>query len=119
MKLIKQHSSMHSEPARYLRIGPFLVDLQSQQTMINQQHVPVPPCTFNYLVTLMRHSPNPVSYQTLVAEAQGNKIPRLEAQDLARWRIHMLRKAIEPNIMKPRYVVSVDGVGYRLVGSEE
>ncbi len=107
------------ESVRYLRMGPFFVDLQTQITTLNERPIPVPPCTFNYLVALMRHSPNPVSYQELVAEAQGNKLSKLEAQDLARWRVYMLRKAIEPDVDRPRYVISVAGVGYRLSTEEK
>ncbi len=100
---------------RYLCQGPFLLDLQTHEVTIDgiTSHLPI--CTFQYLMTLLRHSPSTISYQDLVMEAQGYQLTKTEAQDLARWRIHRLRKVLEQNPQEPRYLITVPGVGYRLV----
>ena len=64
---------------------------------------------------LARHTPDVVDYQTLVTEAQGYQIDRRQAQELAKWHIHELREALEPNPDEPRHVLNVRGTGYRLV----
>jgi DNA-binding response OmpR family regulator len=85
---------------------------------VNGDAILLSPTAFDYLVTLVRHAPNAISYETLVHESQGYKPAPLEAQELARWRIHELRKAIESNSKEPRYIITVRGIGYRLVTEE-
>lgn len=104
-----------TNPARYLHCGPFLLDLHARHLTCGARFIPLTPTTFDYLATLVRHSPNPIPYETLVLESQGYHSRRIEAQEVARWRIHELRKAIEPDPRQPRYLITVRGVGYRLV----
>jgi DNA-binding response OmpR family regulator len=56
-----------------------------------------------------------VSYQTLVAEAQGYQADAREAQELTKWHIHQLRQAIEQDARNPSYLINMRGAGYRLV----
>jgi DNA-binding response OmpR family regulator len=81
---------------------------------MNGEMVPVPQCAFDFLVVLLRHSGQPVSYRQMVEEAHKNRLGALEAQDLARVNIYLLRKIIEENPQQPRFIRAVDGFGYRL-----
>ena len=99
---------------RYLCRGQFTVDLFNHDTFVSGRNIPLPPCTFEYLVSLMRHAPNAVSYKALVADAQGMHLKQVEAQDLARLKVYMLRKVLEENDQTPRLITSVPGFGYRL-----
>ena len=84
------------DPTRYLKRGELQLDLHTHRVTIDGRSVSLPPSTFDYLVTLMRHSPNPVAYDTLVKESQGyQEISRIEAKEMTRWQIHELRKALE------------------------
>ncbi len=103
-----------SEPARFMCMGPFTLDLQMRHTILNDKVVPIPPCSFDILVVLMRHAPEAVSYKALVAEASHQKLGELEAQDLARLNIYMLRRVLESNMNAPRYIKTVAGYGYKL-----
>ncbi len=98
-----------------VELGPYTLDLIKRQVRLEDQAVPLPSCTFAYLATLARHAPEPVSYQDLVAETQGYKLTKVEAQDLARWRIYRLRKILEADPREPVYILSIPGFGYRLV----
>ncbi len=104
-----------TDPSRFLQRGPFTVDLHARHVILNDDFIPLSPSNFDYLVTLLRHSPNPVSYEVLVKESQGYEMTRIEAQEMARWRIHELRKAIEPVPGKHQHIITVRGQGYRLV----
>jgi DNA-binding response OmpR family regulator len=104
-----------SHPDRYLKCGPFILDLHTRLANFNSRFIALTPTAFDYLFTLTRYSPDPVPYQALVSESQGYQVERLEAQEMARWRIHELRKAIEPDPRQPRYIITVRGFGYRLV----
>ena len=64
--------------------------------------------------TLLRHAPKPVAYKTLVKESHGYEVTIAEARDLARWRIHELRKVIETDPKRPQYILTLRGTGYRL-----
>ena len=73
------------------------------------------PTAFDYLVTLLRHSPETVAYTKLVKESQGYEPTLTEAKEVARWPVHELRKAIEADSRKPQFIITVRGIGYRLV----
>ncbi|MFN3307905.1 MAG: winged helix-turn-helix domain-containing protein, partial [Anaerolineales bacterium] len=101
--------------SRHLLRGIFNFDLIARRLTINGRAVDLPPTSFDYLLVLARHAPNLVDYQTLVTEAQGYEVNGLEARELAKWHIHHIRQAIEPNPAHPIYLINVRGVGYRLV----
>ena len=102
-------------PDRYLQRGRLTLDLHTRRVILRDQQILLPPVTFDYLVTLMRHSPNPVSYETLVEESQGFRVSRAEAREIARGRIHALRKALEIDQRHPELVITVRDIGYNLV----
>ncbi|GAB4538560.1 MAG: response regulator transcription factor [Anaerolineales bacterium] len=100
---------------RFLKRGALTLDLHKRCLQIGEQPINVPPTSFDYLLVLARHSPSVVNYQTLVAEAQGYHADPREAQELAKWHIHQLRQAIEPDVHAPNYLLNVRGAGYCLV----
>jgi DNA-binding response OmpR family regulator len=100
--------------ARFLKKGVFDLDLHARHAMLNDKYIPVTGIYFDYLSTLLRHSPKVVAYKTLVKESQGYDVAIAEARDLARWRIHELRKMIEADPERPQYILTVRGIGYRL-----
>ncbi len=103
------------ESERFLRRGALVLDLHKRSLLVNGQSATLPPTPFEYLLVLARHAPEAVSYQTLVAEAQGYQADLREAQELAKWHIHALREALEKNGLSNAMVVNVRGEGYRLV----
>jgi DNA-binding response OmpR family regulator len=103
-----------ADPARFLKKGPFELDLHARHATLDGQYLPVSGLYFDYLATLLRHAPRAVAYKTLVKESQGYDVAVAEARDLARWRIHELRKVIESDPERPRYLLTVRGAGYRL-----
>ena len=100
---------------RFLKRGALVLDLHKRRLLIDEQTINIPPTSFDYLLVLARHSPGVVSYQTLVAEAQGYQADAREAQELTKWHIHQLRQAIEQDARNPSYLINVRGAGYRLV----
>jgi DNA-binding response OmpR family regulator len=100
---------------RFLKRGALSLDLQSQRVVLGERMLTLTPTMFDYLRVLLRHSPNPVDFQTLVNEAQGYQTDLQEAKELARWHVHRLRDVLEPEPKQPQHILSVRGVGYRLV----
>jgi len=103
-----------TDPARFVKKGAFELDLHARHAMLNGKYIPVTGIYFDYLSTLLRYAPKAVEYKTLVKESQGYDVAVLEARDLARWRIHELRKIIEADPERPQYIMTVRGTGYRL-----
>ncbi len=110
----RKQRSFAGDGTRFLSSGPFTLDRDTQRAALNGFQIDLPPCTFDYLATLMRNSPHPVSYQDLVRESQGADLGRLDAQDLARSKIFLLRQFIERDPQSPQYILAVAGYGYRL-----
>ncbi len=103
------------DPGRILRKGCLTLDLHTRTAMYGDKTITLPPSRFDYLVTLVRHSPDPVTYETLVIESQGYQVTRSEAREIARWQVHELRKAIEQEADNPKLIITIRNVGYRLV----
>ncbi len=103
-----------ADPARFLKKGAFELDLHARHATLDGRYLQVSGLYFDYLATLLRHAPKAVPYKTLVKESQGYDVAVAEARDLARWRIHELRKVIESDPERPRYLLTVRGAGYRL-----
>jgi DNA-binding response OmpR family regulator len=103
-----------ANPTRFLKRGSFELDLHARHAALNGEYIPVAGIYFDYLATLLRHAPKAVAYKTLVKESQGYDADLTEARDLARWRIHELRKVIEVDPGRPQYILNVRGTGYRL-----
>lgn len=103
-----------TNPTRFLKKGNFELDLHARHAALNGKYIPVSGIYFDYLATLLRHAPKTVAYKSLVRESQGYDVAVAEARDLARWRIHELRKMIEIDPEQPQYILTVRGTGYRL-----
>lgn len=105
------------DPARFLKCGLLTLDRHTHTVQFKDNNISLPPSTFDYLVTLVRHSPDPVTYEKLVLESQGYQhLNRAEAREITRWQMHELRKALEPDPRHPQLIITVRDVGYRLVG---
>lgn len=103
-----------TDPTRFLHCGPLSLDLHALHVIFHSQFIPLSQNAFHYLVVLVRHSPNPVSLLTLALEAEREPVKVEHVKRIARRRIYELRKALEPDLRQPRYIITVRGVGYRL-----
>ena len=100
---------------RYIVHGLLSVDTQARRISLGGREIDLPPASFDYFLVLVRHAPEIVSYQTLAAEAQGYHTNSEEARELARWHMHVIRKALEMDPSSPRIILNVRGQGYRLL----
>ena len=100
---------------RFFKKGPLVLDLQANRATLGERVLNLPPATFDYLVVLARRSPEVVNYQTLVTEAQNYQVDGVEARELAKWHMHVLRQALEDDPQNPRLLLNVRGTGYRLL----
>lgn len=109
-------SEMSTPPEEpwHLTCGPIEIDLQRHLVCVDGEELQLTPTEFNLLVTLADRAPAVVSPQTLLRQATGYQADPAEARDLVKWHIHHLRRKVERDPKKPRHVINVRGVGYRL-----
>jgi DNA-binding response OmpR family regulator len=100
---------------RFFKRGRLVLDLQAKRATFGERVLNLPPATFDYLVVLAHRSPEVVNYQTLVTEAQNYQVDGVEARELAKWHLHVLRQALEADPQNPQYLINVRGAGYRLL----
>jgi DNA-binding response OmpR family regulator len=100
---------------RFIKRGPFILDLQAQRATFGERVLSIPPTAFQYLAVLIRHAPEAVDYQTLAAEAQGYEVVKSEASGLAKYHIHVLRQILDVRQEQPGYILNVRGIGYRIL----
>ena len=107
-----------AEPSeRYVVRGKLSMDLHARQVLIGARTISLPPTSFDYLLVLVRHTPEMVDYQTLVSEAQGYQAEAREAKELTKWHIHHIRQALEQDGENPARIINLRNSGYRLIVS--
>ncbi|MGD8403498.1 MAG: response regulator transcription factor [Anaerolineales bacterium] len=100
-----------------LQNGPFKVDLGKHEATFQDHPLDLSPRDFTLLVHLMRNAPQVISPKELVQVVRHYEPEyATEARDIIKWYIHRLRKKVEPDPSKPRYILNVRGVGYRFTG---
>lgn len=93
--------------------GGFEVDLRSRQVSLDGTPLERTTCEFDLLVHLMHNHHRVVPSSELVEVVRGYARSHLqEARDIIKWYIYRLRRKVEPNPSRPRYILNVRGVGY-------
>jgi DNA-binding response OmpR family regulator len=99
-----------------VRSGDLLIDLLHHEARLCGELVRLTPKEFNLLGVLARQPGRPFTRANLMERAFGFDYDGLERTVDAH--IANLRKKIEPDPAHPRYVVTVQGMGYKFVVEE-
>ncbi len=98
-------------PAEALRVGDLALDRASREVTVAGQPVTLTPSEFELLATLMEAPGRVFTREQLLERLQGGEYEGVERTiDV---HIRNLRRKIEPDPGRPRYVETVFGVGYR------
>ena len=108
-------TALASEPPASLRVGELEVDRWRREARLSGQPVALTPTEFKLLDVLAGHPGRTFTREELVARAFGPDYQGLDRTVDAH--ITNLRRKLEPQ-REPRYIVTVHGVGYRLVAPE-
>jgi DNA-binding response OmpR family regulator len=101
----------------FLRRGPFSVELEKHLVTRDGQPLELTSREFQLLVHLMQNASRVVTPREIVRIVGRYEVEDLyEARQIVKWYIHRLRRKVEPDPGKPRYVLNVRGVGYRFEG---
>jgi len=101
----------------FLRRGPFSVELEKHLVTRDGRPLELTSREFQLLVHLMQNASRVVTPREIVRIVGHYEVEDLyEARQIVKWYIHRLRRKVEPDPGKPRYILNVRGVGYRFEG---
>jgi two-component system KDP operon response regulator KdpE len=93
--------------------GALKVDLGARRVFANRTEVHLTPIEYKILTTLIRYAGKVLTHRNLIEEVWGQE----HADEVYKLRVFMgtLRRKIEVDSARPRYLLTELGVGYRLV----
>ena len=94
-------------------VSDLKVDLERREVFVGETSVKLTATEYDLLKVLVHHAGKVRTHQQLIRELFG----RTHYQDvlhLLRVTVSHLRRKLQPDPMKPRYIVTEPGVGYRL-----
>lgn len=110
-KLIRR--TRGTRASRTLEVGPIAIDLDRQQATIGEQAVSLTPTEFDLIAFLARTPGVPQPTETLLREV-WQVTDWVNGEEMVKVGIRRLRKKIEPDPAKPRYILNRWGQGYFL-----
>lgn len=94
-----------------VEIGDLRVDLTSRLVFRSDQEVHLTPLEYKLLVTLLKHQGKVLTHRFLLREVWGPQDSR--ENHYLRVFVNNLRKKLEQDSARPRYILTEQGVGYR------
>lgn len=98
-------------PLAIFRTGEIEVNLQQRRIRLGKAEVRLTPLEYKLLEVLVRHADQVVTHQRLLREVWGAD----SEPQILRLYMSQLRRKLEENPARPRYLLTQAGVGYRLV----
>ncbi len=95
------------------QVGGIAVDLEARVVTVNEVEVHLTPIEFKLLQTMVRHAGRVVTQRQLLNEVWGPQ--HLEESQYLRVYMGQLRRKLEADPARPRYLRTEPGVGYRLM----
>jgi two-component system KDP operon response regulator KdpE len=92
--------------------GELVVDLARRLVSVGGREVALTPTEYDLLRVLVTHAGKVLTHQQLLRQVWGAGYE--QEQHLLRVNISNLRRKLEPDVARPRYIQTEPGVGYRL-----
>jgi len=108
-----RRSPQTSNEGTVIEAGDFRVDFETRAVQVAGKEIRLSPKEFDLLVFLIRNSGKVLTHRTLLANIWGGNYT--DQTEYLRVFIRHLRKKIEPDPAKPRYILTDPWVGYRFV----
>jgi two-component system KDP operon response regulator KdpE len=97
--------------------GDFRVDRERRQVTVRGREVRLSPKEFELLVYFFEHPGKVLTHRNLLAQIWGGNFT--DQTEYLRVFISHLRKKIEPDVTRPRYILTDPWVGYRFQPGDE
>jgi two-component system KDP operon response regulator KdpE len=95
-------------------VGELKVDLGARRVFCGEREIHLTPIEYKLLTTLVQHAGKVLTHRFLLKEVWGPH--HLQETHYLRVFMASLRRKIEADPSKPRYLLTEQGVGYRLAG---
>ena len=113
MRTAMRHAHRVGPEATVLSIGDIRVDLAARLVYRKDEEVHLTPLEYKLLVTMLKHTGKVLTHRFLLREVWGPQ----DSQENHYLRVFVasLRRKLEDDPARPRYILTEQGVGYRLV----
>ena len=114
LRVAERHlSAQNGAPAEaFVRIGDVTIDLAAHRVQRDDADIHLTPIEYQLLTTLARHRGKVLTHRQLLREVWG--AAHVESPQYLRIYMRALRRKIEADPARPRWLLTEVGVGYRL-----
>jgi two-component system KDP operon response regulator KdpE len=116
VRVALRHSARAPSGKNALRMGEVHVDLGRRQVKRGGKEIHLTPIEFRLLACLAQHLGMVVTHRQLLREVWGPS--HIEHTHYLRIYMKQLREKLEDDPVRPRYLLTETGVGYRLLAEE-
>lgn len=111
MRVALRHANHVGVESAELKIGELVVDLAARSVTIKGHPIHLTPIEYKLLTTMMKQAGKVLTHRYLLREVWGP----LDSQENHYLRVFVaaLRRKIEADSTRPRYIITEPGVGYR------
>jgi two-component system KDP operon response regulator KdpE len=111
LRAVLRRAGPAGEPV--LQVGPIRVDLDAHTVAVEGKHVHLTPNEFDILCVLARHPGKLLTHRLILREVWGPAYG--DESNYLHVYVSQLRRKLEPDAARPRYLLTEAGAGYRLV----
>jgi two-component system KDP operon response regulator KdpE len=104
--------SAQAETDPVFKTGNLVVDLNQREVLVNEQPVSLTPTEYDLLRTFVKHAGKVLTHDQLLRAVWGTAYE--SETHMLQVNISNLRRKIEPDPVRPSYLITEPGVGYRL-----
>jgi two-component system KDP operon response regulator KdpE len=104
--------SAQAETDPVFKTGNLVVDLNQREVMVNEKLVYLTPTEYDILRMFVKHAGKVLTHDQLLRSVWGTAYER--ETHMLQVNISNLRRKIEPDPVRPSYLITEPGVGYRL-----
>jgi two-component system KDP operon response regulator KdpE len=109
---LRRAGGRERDGATRVTLGDLVVDLAGRVVTKGGEHIHLTPTEWELLRTFVTHADQTLTHRQLFSAVWGNV--HGDAQQYLRVYVGQLRRKIEDDPVRPRYIKTESGVGYRL-----
>jgi two-component system KDP operon response regulator KdpE len=112
IRAVLRRCALQQTPVATLEIGDFIIQPDLNRVTVMSKEVRLTPKEFDLLTHLLRNPAKVISQRDLLLAVWGPESS--EETDYLRVLITRLRRKVEPNPARPRYILTAPGIGYKV-----